>query len=355
MAYPPIPAIGVHNNPSSIHGPSRSAPRTRTASPPVKQRQPANPNAVANAATSKYLGGFLKIITGTIKTAVKNTGNIATRANAPLSLGAGKRPGYVNVRQPTNAQISNATPPGRPRATPVSTAPTAPSGVHAQSFAAATLKGLGAPVTPANIQSLLGWMQRENTAAANNPLATTQPAPGATDLPGNSAGVKNYPSFQHGVNATVATLQNGYYPNIVSQLKSGKGLNANASADLFTWSGQGYTSAISTPSGAYAYGGGSSNNPSPAASPGPAVGSAGTAAAAAAAAASPTAGYGGTRPGGQPVTPPPTPGAGVTSLFADYERELTLPRVAPSDMGISGVAGPFKWWLNSYTGQWSGG
>ena len=62
-----------------------------------------------------------------------------------------------------------------------------------------------------------------------------------------------------------------------------------------------------------------------------------------------------TRPGGDPVNPDGSQqdtGTGVQQIFADYETELTLPRMAPSDAGISGPTGPFKWWLSSFTNQW---
>ena len=76
-------------------------------------------------------------------------------------------------------------------------------------FAVGVLKGIAAPVTPGNVEFLLAWMSRENTAAKNNPLATTFPSDGWTafnyqkkdgkfvlDENGDKIPlVKNYPSF----------------------------------------------------------------------------------------------------------------------------------------------------------------
>jgi hypothetical protein len=85
-------------------------------------------------------------------------------------------------------------------------------------FATAILRKLGAPTSAANMNLMLAWMQAEGTDARFNPLATTQPAPGATNF--NSVGVKNYRSFNQGVAMSVRTLLNGYYGSIVRLLRS---------------------------------------------------------------------------------------------------------------------------------------
>ncbi len=77
-----------------------------------------------------------------------------------------------------------------------------------EQWATALLRAVAAPVCGNNLVSLVTWQTAENTTAAWNPLATTQPAPGATDY--NSVGVKNYPSSTTGIAATVATLRGGY-------------------------------------------------------------------------------------------------------------------------------------------------
>lgn len=80
-------------------------------------------------------------------------------------------------------------------------------------FSRQVLRTIGLTPTNNRVNFLLAWMSGENTAAAFNPLATTWPLPGATNF--NSVGVKNYPSFEHGVYATAKTLlQPSYYSHI---------------------------------------------------------------------------------------------------------------------------------------------
>lgn len=73
-------------------------------------------------------------------------------------------------------------------------------------YAAFVLAGMGAPITRNNIDKLVAIMKNEGTQATFNPIATNTPANGATDF--NSVGVKNYPDFTTGVQATVSTLSN---------------------------------------------------------------------------------------------------------------------------------------------------
>lgn len=106
-------------------------------------------------------------------------------------------------------------------------------------FSRALLLALRAPATSTNLAFLSGWYAREGSRAAFNPLATTLPAPGATNF--NSVGVKNYPSFEAGVAATAQTLLGGY-PRIVADLRAGDGFAAgNEAGELSKWSGGGYT------------------------------------------------------------------------------------------------------------------
>jgi hypothetical protein len=101
------------------------------------------------------------------------------------------------------------------------------------------LRGIGAPITPANLQFLNEWHQREGGGDKNdanfNPLNTTQGAPGSSSM--NSVGVKRYRSGQQGIRATVQTLLNGYYNDIVGGLRSGKATSAQlaSSPSLKKW------------------------------------------------------------------------------------------------------------------------
>jgi hypothetical protein len=79
---------------------------------------------------------------------------------------------------------------------------------------------LGDPVTVENVRGLAAWIGAEsNNARFHNPLATTMGAPGATDA--NSVGVKFYPNDAVGLDATMRTLHNGFYPGILAALARG--------------------------------------------------------------------------------------------------------------------------------------
>lgn len=107
-------------------------------------------------------------------------------------------------------------------------APVSGSGQTRADFANAVLSGLGVQATPENVRALTAWMQAEGGTAAFNPMNTTQQAAGATDY--NSAGVKNFTSWEQGVQATVQTLKNGRYGNIIQALQQGNNAGAVAAA-----------------------------------------------------------------------------------------------------------------------------
>jgi len=85
-------------------------------------------------------------------------------------------------------------------------------------FAKALLAKLGLPDTEQNEQFLDAWQKAEG-GDAFNPFNTTQGWNHAQSI--NRAGVKEYASFEDGVNATAKTLQYGYYRNIVAAMRSG--------------------------------------------------------------------------------------------------------------------------------------
>ena len=72
-------------------------------------------------------------------------------------------------------------------------------------WAALLVSKLGAPQCQDNLTALVAWQVAEGTAAAHNPLATTHDMPGATAF--NSVGVRNFPSLEVGLQATVETLR----------------------------------------------------------------------------------------------------------------------------------------------------
>jgi hypothetical protein len=107
-----------------------------------------------------------------------------------------------------------------------------------ETWATAVLPGVGAPVNAINLDTLWAWSHAESGADVmrwNNPLNTTEYWPGAVAM--NSVGVKRYASENDGVLATVATLDNGYYPVILANLRSSvpRAQWGNACANLDTW------------------------------------------------------------------------------------------------------------------------
>lgn len=107
-----------------------------------------------------------------------------------------------------------------------------------RNWEAQILRGIRAPVTPQNVRFLDAWQRAEGGGTANNanfnPLNTTQGAAGAGSI--NSVGVKSYRSPGQGIAATVQTLLNGHYGDIVSGLRQNVGANRLArSSSLSTW------------------------------------------------------------------------------------------------------------------------
>jgi hypothetical protein len=93
-------------------------------------------------------------------------------------------------------------------------------------FANAVLTDLGDPTGSTDTTNVVGWEAQEggnwHNTAKYNPLNTTQPEPGSvnfdTGKPGG--GVQAYTSWQEGVDATVATLNQNQvgYPKIITDL-----------------------------------------------------------------------------------------------------------------------------------------
>ena len=80
---------------------------------------------------------------------------------------------------------------------------------------------LGNPApSPELLRFLDSWIQAEGTAAAYNPLATSQPMPGSSDF--NSDHVQEYLSVEDGLKATVLTLQSNHpgYSNIAEGIRT---------------------------------------------------------------------------------------------------------------------------------------
>jgi Lysozyme like domain len=85
------------------------------------------------------------------------------------------------------------------------------------------LGGLSAPATQNNVAKLDAWNKCEGNAAGasglpiNNPFNTTLVYGGGTSV--NSAGVKSYPNWNTGLQATLITLRSSSYTGIVTNLR----------------------------------------------------------------------------------------------------------------------------------------
>lgn len=100
----------------------------------------------------------------------------------------------------------------------------------------AILSGIGADDSEENMLFFRAWRTGEGAKASYNPFNTTQNMPGATKY--NSVGVRNFKSEKDGIDATIKTLKNGYYPCILDGLRrdiGAKNISKNCLANLKTW------------------------------------------------------------------------------------------------------------------------
>jgi len=99
-------------------------------------------------------------------------------------------------------------------------------------WAQAFLKRLGMPMTADNVAAVVAWEMAEGghwyNTAYYNPLNTTQSMPGATIF--NSVGVKAYKSWAQGLEASVITINNGFYGGILAAMRRGNDAQAVANA-----------------------------------------------------------------------------------------------------------------------------
>ena len=162
---------------------------------------------------------------------------------------ASKLSGSGVINNPTNYGQDNYAPPAPsggavPASAPISgSAPSGPINSPADA-ARAVLAALGDNPTQADVNSMVNWYGHEggnwHNTAYYNPWNTTQAYDGSTPM--NSVGVQAYKNWADGIAATVQTLRNGYYNDILSALASGNGLQGHLSG-LGKWSGGAYYSA----------------------------------------------------------------------------------------------------------------
>jgi hypothetical protein len=106
-------------------------------------------------------------------------------------------------------------------------------------FANALLTAMSDPTSAANVSSIVAWEVAEggnwNNSAKFNPLNTTMPESGSSNIASAEGHIQAYSSWESGVTATAATINNGNYPNIVMHLKAGTGLLTGCAADFAKW------------------------------------------------------------------------------------------------------------------------
>lgn len=98
----------------------------------------------------------------------------------------------------------------------------------------AILEGIDAPVTANTLTFFFAWRDFEAGNAAFNPFNTMQPYNNSIKY--NPQGVQHYRNEDDGIAATVKTLKNGRYNDLVSRLKNDESSESIASsADLDVW------------------------------------------------------------------------------------------------------------------------
>jgi hypothetical protein len=118
-----------------------------------------------------------------------------------------------------------------------------------EQWANAFLSHASWPVTGANVTALVAIMCAEGSVARNNPLDTTEPWVGATDLPGNPDGVKEYPTPSDGIAASLMTLAAPAYgyPAVINAFLAGTNAQAVAVAwDNSEWGTKGVSGWVTT-------------------------------------------------------------------------------------------------------------
>jgi hypothetical protein len=121
------------------------------------------------------------------------------------------------------------------------------SPTNANEYAADLLAYMGDPETAANRSVITAWVKAESpTLPGFNGLGTTLPLSGSTPVPGNSAGVQEYPSLADGLQAAKdmiegSTTQTALAPQLQTDLASGKATTSQLDTDVLNsgWSGSG--------------------------------------------------------------------------------------------------------------------
>ena len=116
-------------------------------------------------------------------------------------------------------------------------------------FATAVLARLGIAPNAGNVAAIVAWARVEGGWAHNNPLNTTLPEPGASDLSGNVAHVKVYSTIDVGVAATVSVLSEQPYAAVVAALAGNDAFAIARAVAASRWGTPDFSVAIVVPSG----------------------------------------------------------------------------------------------------------
>jgi hypothetical protein len=115
-------------------------------------------------------------------------------------------------------------------------------------FATAVLTRLGITPNGRNVAAIVAWERAEGGWAHNNPLNTTLPEPGASDLPGNLAHVKMYSTIDVAVAATVSVLSEQPYAAVVAALAGTDPYAVARAVAASPWGTPDFSAAIALPS-----------------------------------------------------------------------------------------------------------
>jgi len=178
--------------------------------------RPARPGATGSASSGQRLG-FVLLVTAAATAAVL----WPKRAQAAVA------PPRTETPPPAPPEAISV-PEAPPEAAPAPEPAPVRAGRADDPFYRALLRGIGAAPTPAVLQFLYAWRQAEGGTARYNPFNTTPRMTGSSAY--NRVGVQNYPDPQTGVNATVKTILNGRYANLVAALRAGTSSRAMAQA-----------------------------------------------------------------------------------------------------------------------------
>ena len=106
-------------------------------------------------------------------------------------------------------------------------------GVPQSKWATDFLTALGAPITSENMKAITAWEAAESGGGGGhfNPLNTTEIEPGNTAYNSNGGDpVKNYTSYEQGIQANLAALTNGRYGDVIAALMAGNNAMSVAQA-----------------------------------------------------------------------------------------------------------------------------